>query len=419
MLKKISINELRLGMHLHELCGAWLEHPFWKTRFVLTDATDLEKLGLSGIQECWIDCAKGLDVLTTAPIQTAAAPPVFPAPAIAEALAPTAAGPSELPTLCEEVRQAALLVNRSREAVKSLFSEARMGHALNAEKCMPLVADIAASVWRNPGALVSLARLKTHDNYSYMHSVAVCALMITLSRQLGHDEAQAREVGLAGLLHDMGKAVMPLAVLNKPGKLSADEYAVMKTHPVLGHKMLSEGHGTSAVVLDVCLHHHERVDGNGYPHGLSGEALSLHARMGAICDVYDAITSNRPYKAGWDPAESISLMSEWSKKGQFDAALFKSFVLSLGIYPNGSLVRLKSDRLGVVMEQNPQSLVNPTVKLFYATRTQMPMTPELLDLNRPGCKDSIVGRESNRHWKFTHLEELWAGREVLQSMGRA
>ena len=164
-----------------------------------------------------------------------------------------------------------------------------------------------------------------------MHSVAVCALMVALARQLGHDDAACRDAGLAGLLHDLGKAAMPLDILNKPDKLSPAEFAIIRSHPVRGHEMLLESKGAPQAALDVCLHHHERVDGEGYPHRLSGERLSQLARMGAVCDVYDAITSNRPYKAGWDPSVSIARMASW--KGQFDEAVFGAFVRSLGIYP--------------------------------------------------------------------------------------
>ena len=290
-----------------------------------------------------------------------------------------------------------------------------MGRALDAERCLPLVDEIASSVWRNPGAIVSLARLKTHDDYTYMHSMAVCALMVSLGRQLGMDEAAAREVGLAGMLHDMGKAAMPLEVLNKPGKLTDDEYAIMKTHPQHGYELLREGKGVGEVTLDVVLHHHERPDGGGYPHGLSGDALSRVARMGAVCDVYDAITSNRPYTAGWDPAESIARMASWT--GQFDTDIFQAFVRSLGIYPIGSLVRMRSGKLGVVVEQNESSLVAPKVKLFFSTRSNMPVAVELIDLSSPRCSDAIVARESNAQWKFPHLDELWAGPEVLRRLG--
>ena len=226
-----------------------------------------------------------------------------------------------------------------------MFSEAWLGRALEAERCLPLVDEIADSVGRNPGAMVSLAGLKTQDDYSCMHSAAVCALMVALGQERGLDEAGCREAGLARLLHDLGQVAIPLEILNKPGKLTDAEFAIVRTHLVHGHEMLMEARGASEVTMDVCLHHHERADGGGYPHGLQGDVLSRLARMGSGCDVYDAITSNRPYKAGWDPAESIARMVSW--KGPFDDEVFRGFVRSLGIYLDGALVRLQSGRLAL------------------------------------------------------------------------
>ncbi len=411
MLKKIRVNQLRLGMHLHKLEGAWIQHPFWKTRFVIDSAQDLARLHGCGLDECWIDAALGLDVAELVPAEPAAAAvrSTAPSPAAAERGPPEPQRP-----MAAELKRAAEVCSRGREAVVAMFGEARMGRAIDAEGCLPLVEEISASVSRNPGALVSLARLKTKDDYSYMHSVAVCALMISLARQLGLDDDACREAGLAGLMHDIGKALMPLEVLNKPGRLTEAEFDTMRTHPARGRELLEEGQGVTEPTLDVVLHHHERIDGTGYPKRLPGESISQLACMGAVCDVYDAITSNRPYKAGWDPAESIARMATW--KGHFDPMMFSAFVRSLGIYPTGSLVRLESGRLAVVMEQSAASLVKPVVKVFFSTKSQLHLLPERLDLSQRGCTDRIVGREARVPGRFEHLDELWVDPDALRRL---
>jgi HD-GYP domain-containing protein (c-di-GMP phosphodiesterase class II) len=415
MLKRIPVSQARVGMHLHKLDGAWLSHPFWRTKFTLTDPADLGRLRDSGVPFLWIDLAQGLDVAEPEDAAAPAPPTAHPVPARPRAAGPAATAPearAPTRTMGDELNQAAAVVKQGRVAVIQLLSEARLGKAIDAEHCLPVVSAISDSVLRNPDALLSLARLKTQDDYSYMHSVAVCALMVALGHTLGQDEAACREAGLAGLLHDLGKAAMPLEVLNKPGRLTPAEYELMKTHPLRGHEMLAQGRGAPEAALEVCLHHHERVDGQGYPHALAGEGLSLLARMGAVCDVYDAITSNRPYKAGWDPSESLAAMASW--KGQFDEAMLQALVRSLGIYPVGSLVRLASGKLAVVAEQNPGALVAPVVKVFFSTKSNMPVTPTRLDLSRPGCSDRIVGRESASQWGFKQLDELWVEGQVLR-----
>jgi len=237
--------------------------------------------------------------------------------------------------------------------------------------------------------------------------VAVCALMVALARQLNLNDDDTREAGLAGLVHDLGKAQMPLEVLNKPGALTPAEYAIMKGHPEAGHRMLVEGNGVGPIPLDVCLHHHEKINGKGYPHGLQGDAISLYAKMGAVCDVYDAITSNRPYKSGWDPAESIQKMAQWAKDGQFDERIFQAFVKSIGIYPTGSLVKLKSGRLGVVVEQGSQSLLSPIVRAFFSTKSNEPITPVLLDMGDATVGDQIASRESPATWGIKNIDQFW------------
>ncbi len=411
MRKKIAVEQLRLGMHVHRFSGSWTDHPFWRNTFTLRDPKELTTVLASRVTHCWIDTAKGIDIdewsMPAIEAPQAATEPTVQAP------------PVWVPRISmhDELRRTAAVLQQSKKAVVEMFGQARLGLAVNAASCAPLVDSIAASVERHGGALVSLVRLKSRDDYTYMHSVAVCALMVALARQLGMDEAETRTAGMAGLLHDLGKAAMPLEVLNKPGKLTEAEFHLIQSHPVRGHELLVQSGETSEALLDVCLHHHEKTDGSGYPHRLTGDQISLLARMSAVCDVYDAITSNRPYKAAWDPAEAVGKMTGW-RRGHFDETVFKAFVKTLGIYPNGSLVRMRSGRLAVVSEQDPLSPIAPTVKVFFSTRSQMHIAPEVIDLSRPDCGDGIVGRESNREWKFTHLDELWAGAEALRVMGQ-
>ena len=401
MLKKIAVEHVRLGMHLQAFCGAWIDHPFWRTRFVLVDPQDLRLILDSSIKEVWIDASLGLDVDVGEAVAEAEVMPQ-------EEMAPQKAAAPQKATFNDEVKRAAKICAKGKEAVVSMFHEARMGNAIEAEAVAPLVEEISNSVLRNPGALISLARLKTADDYTYMHSVAVCALMIALAGKLGLDEQQTRDAGMAGLLHDLGKALIPLALLNKPGKLTQEEFNLVKTHPAQGYQLLLGGSGISDITKDVCLHHHERIDGGGYPRGLNGESLSLFAKMGAVCDVYDAITSNRPYKAGWCPAESIKRMAEW--KGHFDPAIFQAFVKSLGIYPVGSLIRLESGKLGVVIEQGEQSLLKPKVKVFFSTKAQAYIKPETVDLAR--SPEKIAGREDAAKWGIKDIDRFWAGDKI-------
>jgi HD-GYP domain-containing protein (c-di-GMP phosphodiesterase class II) len=402
MLKRIAVEQLRPGMYLHELCGFWIDHPFWKITVTLRDAHDVASIVDAGIKEVWIDAAKGLDVGASAAKQQAGTPS-------GHALGGTAAplpGGIERIALADELSRATRICETAKQAVTAMFQEVRMGKAVAAEDALPLVEEISQSVVRNPEALISLARLKTADNYTYMHSVAVCGLMISLSRMLALDAKDVRQAGLAGLLHDVGKMAIPLAVLNKPGKLTDEEFILVKNHPREGHRILVEGGGAPPIALDVVLHHHEKVDGSGYPARLKGDEISLFSKMGAVCDVYDAITSDRPYKKGWNPAESVSKMAQWCA-GHFDETVFQAFVKTIGIYPVGTLVRLNADRLAVVLEQSPTSLLAPTVKAFFCAKTRLRLPPKIIELARAGGADRIETRENPADWGISNVDQLW------------
>ncbi len=396
MLKKIKVNNVRLGMYLQEVCGSWMDHPFWKRSFKLTENKELNTLKNCGVDEIWIDTSKGLDVdagVAALSQEETELKVESELKKIEQASQKTEAPVS----LQVELIAAKKIHTKTKEAVVSMFSDVRMGNALKLDDALSLVDEINQSIARNSSALVSLSRLKNADDYTYLHSVAVCVLMMALGRQLGLTGKVLQQVGLAGLMHDLGKIFIPIEVLNKPGKLTDEEFNIVKMHPLKGWEFLKNSNEVNDLTLDVCRHHHERVDGKGYPDKLSGEALTFFARMGAICDVYDAITSNRCYKKGWEPAESIRKMAEW-KDGHFDEAIFHAFVKTVGIYPTGTLLKLKSGRLGVVTDQSQNSLTKPLVKVFFSTRSNAPILQDTIDLSK--SPDSIANLENPLKWGF-------------------
>jgi len=392
-------------MFIQEMKGSWIDHPFWRKSFVLQDPEDLKKLRASKIDGVVIDTTKGLDVVEE--LAPESATPQLPlAETVPVATKPIAPQRQLRVSASKEREQAVKLLNSSKAAVTLMFDEARMGKSINAQAAMPLVDEITASVSRNESALISLVRLKNKDDYTYMHSVAVCAMMVALAKELNFAEDEVKEAGLAGLLHDIGKMAVPQEILDKPGALTPEEFEQVKLHPVRGHELLLQASNVGEIALDVCLHHHEKIDGTGYPHKQTLDQISMFAKMGAVCDVYDAVTSNRPYKAGWEPGISLQRMAKWTN--HFDEGVFKAFVKSVGIYPIGSMVKLKSGRLAVVIDQSEKSLLTPTVKVFFSTKSKMRIPMEIVDLSKPSAQDQIIGHEDPVLWGIHDVNELWS-----------
>ena len=395
MLVRIETENLRTGMFVARVEARWIQSPFWRSKFLLSDPAQIARLREAGVDTVFIDTSKGAGPLADAPVSTPPNPGAPLQPIVRERR-------TRGRLMRDEFDRARELMDRSRAAVTQMFGEARLGKAVALGAAIPLVDDIAASVARNPDAMITVTRLKTKTEYTYLHSVAVCALMINLARQLGLPKSEHRDIGLAGLLHDIGKMATPIEVLDKPGSLTASEMSLIRNHPVEGHAMLRDNPDVPQLALDVCLHHHERMDGSGYPFGLEEARLSLYARMGAVCDVYDAVTSERVYKEPWSPNIALARMLEWD--GHFDPEILDAFIHSLGIPPVGALVRLHSNHLAVVLDP-PVSAdpAAPPVRRFYSVE-KAAFVPAA-DVATDARGDRVIAIERGNYW----FGDKWPG----------
>lgn len=390
MIKLIPIEKLLPGMYIHDLNCGWMEHNFVRNRFPVKSSEIVDKVRALGVHELYIDTSRGLD-LEEAPTQEEAAHEVDEA---LEAIAIVA--PAQQASVQHEVQRARNLHSEANRIVRDMMGDIRLGKQIQLEQIEPLVERIVDSIFRQQDAMLPLARLKDHDEYTFQHSVSVCALMTSFARTLELPREIIHEIAIGALLHDVGKAKVPDQILNKPAKLTDAEFAKMKSHVVQSKIILQGTPGISQIALDVAAQHHERFDGTGYPNRLKGDEISLYGQMGAIVDVYDAITSHRVYHKGMAPTEALRKLLEWSKF-HFNPTLVQAFIRAVGIYPTGSLVRLESRRLAVVQAQNPENLMQPVVKLIFHTRGYY-LTPETVDLRH--SQDRIVGHENFEAWSI-------------------
>jgi putative nucleotidyltransferase with HDIG domain len=393
--KKITADQLQTGMFVHDLNCGWMEHPFLNSQFLIKSGAEIDKIRGMGIHELYIDTERGKDIVDAIPhdeVRRNIGEQL-------EAIAREAEKPEPRIAREQEFARARALHSEANRIVQDMVRDIRLGQQIEMEKLEPLVESMVASIFRSPDALLPLARLKDHDHYTFQHSVSVCALMIAFARGLKLDRAIIKEIAMGALLHDVGKAKVPDEILNKPAKLTEAEFAKMKSHVVQSIIILQHTPGITQVMLDVAGQHHERHDGSGYPNGLKGNEISLYGKMGAIVDVYDALTSERVYKKGMPPTEALGKLLEWSSH-HFDPEMVRLYIKSIGIYPTGSLVRLESGRLAIVLEQHVDRLLQPHVLVVYNSKGQHYLKPEHLDLAAPGCAERIVGHEDFGAWSI-------------------
>ncbi len=399
MIKQISVSELKIGMYIHDLNLGWMNHPFLRNRFLIDNADTLGKIAGSGAKEVFIDTDLGADVLTaeteTVEIEQSEALLSEPSAQLPGIIAKL--------SLSEEFHHAKELYSNANKLMQDMMKDIRLGKQIALEQCEPMVDGIVDSMFRLPSALLPLAQVKTLDEYTFQHSVSVSALAVAFGRVLELPREEIRDFALGGLLHDIGKARIPPHILNKPGKLDEAEFKIMKGHVTITADLLRNAKGISEITFNAAAQHHERSDGTGYPSGLKGDQISLHGQMLAIIDVYDAITSIRVYHKGMPPTEALRKLFEWSHT-HFNHSLVQAFIKGIGIYPAGSLVRMESDKLGIVREVVPEKLLQPVVQLIYDCDKNCHIHPEVVDLSQ--SHDKITSHECFEKWGIDHQNAM-------------
>ncbi len=384
MIKRIPVNALKIGMYIADLNNEWIPHSNNKRQGIIRNDAVIEKIGKLGVHYVYIDSNKGLDSSEGEPAEEVDR---------RQEQALQVAG-EDTPiahyqrSLEEEMSAARGVHEEAQSLVGNLMQNVKLGRAIDLSPVNELAHHLRGSVFRNQNALSCLGRIREKDNYLLEHSVNLSVLMSIFGKAMGHPPDVLHQTVLGALLHDIGKILTPDDILSKPGRLTPEEFEIMKNHARHSRDLLADIEGIGELTVLTAAQHHERMDGTGYPEGLAGDAISIHGRMVAIADVYDAITSNRVYHQGVTPTQGLKKLLEWSGD-HLDPELVRQFIRCIGIYPIGSLVLLESGRLGVVIEVNEADQRLPVVRVMYHTRFNMPILVETINLAHPGAQDRI------------------------------
>jgi putative nucleotidyltransferase with HDIG domain len=376
MAKKIPVSQLSLGMYVTELDRPWLDSPFLFQGFSIESPDQL-----AALQECceyvYIDEARALG-----------------GPAEGEEAREgvtdlTIPGVKETPARTGfrlAVKRVLEYRQKLNPHLQRVMADARLGQIMDARETRVLVQQLVELVAVNPQAALWLTNLKDRHSHTADHCFNTAVLAVAFGAHLGMTKDLLEQVGMGALLHDVGKMRTPVTILDKPGVLTEDEFDILKKHPVDGYQMLRKQGGFGDAALEVVHLHHERVGGQGYPFGLKGEEIPLHARVVAVAEVYDDISSDRVYHDGIPAANCLNMMFHWAPR-DFGEDLMQEFIRCIGIYPIGSLVELNTGALGIVMSSNPDSRLKPVVMLVRDREGRPYRRRPLLNLAAPGIHD--------------------------------
>ncbi len=401
----VHVSELALGMRVVRLDRPWLQTDFPLQGLVINSPRDIDNLQRQ-CEYVYIEANSSIDINVAYDVHPPAKPPVKherrkkklglfarllgkgktsksaakqPASLHGKPLCTRRPTPAERVvyqdkiSVQKEIPKAKLGYEEAKETVNAIMEDIRLGKSPNVEKSAHAASEIVDSVIRNKDALLWLTKLKHQDEYTAEHSLNVCVLTSTFARFLGHSDDEIRQLAISGLLHDVGKSRVPIEILNKQGRFTDEEYEIMKLHTVYGRDMLMSISGTDRIAVDVAHSHHERVDGNGYPRGLKAHQIPYYAKVVALVDCYDAITSNRCYDSARASMEALDIIYR-CKGTHFDEELALEFIKCIGLYPPGAVVELNTGQVGIIISTHETNKLRP--KLLIVRDAQKQACPE-------------------------------------------
>lgn len=278
-------------------------------------------------------------------------------------------------------KQAKELIVEAKDLIQKVLTETFEGKAVEVEPFEALADSMIESVMLDADALKCVSALRSKDAYLLEHSINVAFLLVTFGRYLNFDADMLRQIAIGGILHDIGKIKVDSKVLNKPGKLTPEEFEHVKLHQTYAVEIMDQTKGLSQISKDISLMHHEKLDGKGYPLGLKGEEIPVHGRMSCIVDIFDALTATRCYKEAMSPASAFKILLGMTPS-HLDQGLVYEFIRCIGVYPVGSLVQLSDGRIGIVWEAKGRDVLHPKVKCFYSVKHKCYTKVEIVDLLR-------------------------------------
>lgn len=264
------------------------------------------------------------------------------------------------------------------KAVSDVVHQVKNDAVINGEQTRAVMRTLVDEVLQAPDAIMNLMDIKSFDDYTFTHNVNVSAISLLIGSSMGLTKNELEELATGCMLHDVGKIKIAIDLLNKEGSLSDDEFVELRSHPRQGYDILVKSRGLSEESRLVALQHHEKFQGNGYPANLRGNEITLYARICSVADVYDALTTDRPYRLAMSPYDAIKILTSGIDR-HFDPNVLTAFIRKFSLYPAGSFVRLNDASIALVLRNNPESVIRPVVKLLKDSKGEK--YPDRIEIN--------------------------------------